>query len=223
MILTNRLFERQAPNREAKNIYIFGEGAKREYQYFKNFREMDSRIKIEIYELRDDEDNSPAGLLSIAQKCILSTENNPKPKYSFQENDEVWLVFDTDKDKGDSRKAQIERIRAYCEETSHWFVAESNPCFEVWLYYHFKSEKPTFEGDEFCTNWKKLVNDSIVGGFDSRKHFIFIEKASKNAQKIYTLNEGILSTGNTEVFKLSKSILPLLETKIRRVLKNVVK
>ncbi len=218
MILTNRLFEREAPNREAKSIYIFGEGAKREYQYFKYFREMDSRIKIEIYELKDDEDNSPAGLLSIAQKCILSTEDNPKPKYSFQENDEVWLVFDTDKDKGNSRKTQIEHIRAYCEETSHWFIAQSNPCFEVWLYYHFQTEKPIFEGDEYCTDWKKLVNNSIVGGFDSRRHPIFIEDASVNAEKNYVSNDGLPDVGSTEIFKLSQSILPLLATKISRAL-----
>lgn len=223
MLLTNRLFKREAPNREAKSIYIFGEGAKREYQYFKYFREMDSRIKIEIYELKDDEDNSPLGLLSIAQKCILVTQDNPKPKYSFQENDEIWLVFDTDKDKGNSRKTQIEQIRAYCEKTPHWFIAQSNPCFEVWLYYHFQTKKPIFEGDEYCTDWKKLVNNSIAGGFDSRRHPIFIEKASENAEKIYTSSDGISSVGSTEVFRLSQSILPLLRTKIKKVLKDILR
>ena len=49
MLLTNRLFERQAPSRTAKSIYIFCEGAKREYQYFKYFKEMDSRINVEVY------------------------------------------------------------------------------------------------------------------------------------------------------------------------------
>ena len=37
MILTNRLFERQEPSKEAKSIYIFCEGVKREYQYFEYF------------------------------------------------------------------------------------------------------------------------------------------------------------------------------------------
>lgn len=48
MILTNRLFERVAPNREAKSIYIFSEGAKREVQYFNYFKGLDSRINIEV-------------------------------------------------------------------------------------------------------------------------------------------------------------------------------
>ena len=59
MILTNRLFERQAPSREAKSLYIFCEGAKREYQYFEYFREIDSRIKVEVNKLNSDDNNSP--------------------------------------------------------------------------------------------------------------------------------------------------------------------
>jgi hypothetical protein len=51
MILTNRLFERVPPSREAKSIYIFCEGAKREYDYFEYFKQLDSRINIEVYKL----------------------------------------------------------------------------------------------------------------------------------------------------------------------------
>lgn len=104
MLLTNRLFERQPPSREAKSIYIFCEGAKREYQYFKYFIEMDSRINVEVYKLHPHENNSPIGLFNIAKSCILSSEENKSPKYNFQENDEVWIIIDVDKDKEDSRK-----------------------------------------------------------------------------------------------------------------------
>ena len=99
MILTNRLFEREAPIREAKSIYIFCEGGKREYQYFKYFKEMDSRINVEIYKLHPHEGNSPFGLLNIAKSCIIANKDNPNLKYSFLKNDEVWIVLDTDKDK----------------------------------------------------------------------------------------------------------------------------
>jgi RloB-like protein len=221
MILTNRLFVREIPTREAKSIYIFGEGAKRELQYFKYFRGIDSRIKVEIYELEDDENNSPLGLLNIAKKCIIATENNPNPKYSFQENDEVWIVLDTDKDKGESRKSQIEKVRCYCKETESWFLAQSNPCFEVWLYYHLQSEKPIFEENEYCPGWKELVNKSISGGFDSRKHPIFIENASNNAEKNYSSQDNIPDIGSTEVFRLSQSILPLVKIKIMHVLSSI--
>jgi len=222
MILTNRLFERNLPSREAKSIYIFCEGAKREYQYFKYFREKDSRINVEIYKLHHHEDNSPLGLLSIAKKSILKSEENPNPKFSFQENDEVWIVLDTDKDKNDSRKEQIKIVRQECSNKKDWFTVESNPCFEVWLYYHKNDQIPNLKDNQVCKSWKELVNNSFEGGFDSRRHPIFIEEATKNAQKNYSVNnENIPIIGTTGVFNLSKSILSLLANKIREVKKRV--
>lgn len=220
MILTNRKFEREAPVREARSIYIFCEGAKREYQYFDYFKEMDSRINVEIYKLHPHEDNSPLGLLSIAKKCIISNEENPKPKYSFQKNDEVWIVLDTDKDKDESREPQIKTIKEEIQELENWNLVQSNPCFEVWLYYHMNQEKPDFEGVEYCVNWKKLVNNSIKGGFDSRRHPIFIESATNNSEKNFELEDLKPNIGSTEVFKLSKSILPIIKFKLQKVLKE---
>ncbi len=221
MILTNRRFIREAPSREAKSLYIFCEGAKREYQYFYYFKEMDSRINVEIYKLDPHEDNSPAGLLNIAKKCIIGNKKNPKPKYSFLKNDEVWIVLDVDKDKDDSRKPQIEKIKDFCKKETNWFVVQSNPCFEVWLYYHSASIKPVIDEIGFCSSWKKLVNENISGGFDSRRHPLYIEKATKNAEKIFNDNNGIDDAGSTEVFRLSKSIFPLVELKIKKVLSNL--
>ncbi len=222
MILTNRLFKREPPSREAKSVYIFCEGVKREYQYFRYFKEKDSRINIEVYKLHPHEDNSPLGLLSIAKQSILRNEkNNHNPKYTFQENDEVWIVLDTDIDKDSSRKPQIRQIKEFCEQEKDWFVVQSNPCFEVWLYYHFSSEKSVFKGDAHCTTWKRMVNSSIDGGFDSRRHPIYIERAIENAEDNFELHNGMPTVGSTEVFELAKSIFPLVAAKIKRVLSKI--
>lgn len=222
MILTNRLFNRNPPSREAKSIYIFCEGADREYQYFEYFREMDSRINIEIYKLNPHEDNSPLGLYKIALNSIIETEDNQNPKYSFQENDEVWIVLDTDKDKADSRKNQIEIIRERISVKNDWFVVESNPCFEVWLFYHTHKTFEKFEGFEKCKSWKQLVNESIKGGFDSRKHPIYIESATLSAESNFRIDENNKPLiGATEVYKLSKSILTIVKTKIKEVFEKL--
>lgn len=96
---------------EAKSIYIFCEGARREFDYFEYFKELDSRINVEVYKLDPSEDNSPLGLLEIAEKCIILSAENPNPKYNFIEGDEVWIVLDIDKDKDGSREPQIEHIK----------------------------------------------------------------------------------------------------------------
>lgn len=221
MILTNRLFERVSPSREAKSIYIFCEGAKRELDYFEYFKELDSRINIEVYKLHPHEDNSPQGLLRIAEACIIKSNENQNPKYNFIEGDEVWIVLDIDKDKDESRKPQIEIIKSECSKRKDWFLTLSNPCFEVWLYYHSFSEKPQFKNSEKCVTWKQHVNQAFKGGFDSRKHPIYIQVASANARKNFELIENRPVLGTTEVYNLADSIVPLLSEKIEKALKQM--
>lgn len=218
LLSRDRLFERKAPTREAKIIYIFCEGANRELRYFQYFREMDSRIHLEIYELHSHEDNSPEGLLRIAQACLLETDENPNAKYNFQDQDEVWIVLDTDPDQAASRKPQITRVKSEVENRERWQLVESNPCFEVWLYFHGRDAVQEFEGNTGCKPWKSLVNEVLSGGFDPRKHPIFIDEAKRRAELTFELGEdGRPKIGSTEVFRLAASILQLLGEKIREV------
>ena len=221
MILTNRLFQRQAPTRETKNIYIFCEGAKRELQYFSYFKEMDSRINIEIYNLHPHEDNSPLGLLEIAKRCVISDTNNPHPKYSSQKNDEVWMVLDVDMDKMQTRQPQIREVTHFCKNQAEWHIVQSNPCFEVWLYFHIFKSVVKFEGDGKCSNWKSLVNKSLKGGFDSRKHPIYIQTAIKNAKNTYSESGAEPKKGCSEVYRLGDNMMTILKEKIARVLRNM--
>lgn len=223
MILTNRLFDRTSAKRDAKSIYIFCEGRKREFQYFEYFREIDSRINIDVYKLHPHEDNSPLGLLKIAENCIIPSDSNINPKYNFIEGDEVWIVLDIDKDRDDSREPQIQEVSMKCENKDGWFIAKSNPCFEVWLYYHTNQEKPNFEKSEICSEWKQLVNENISGGFDSRRHPIFIEKATLNASNNFELIENTPNLGSTEVYNIANSIIPLIKTKLDKVLNEIDK
>ena len=214
MILTNRLFERQAPSREARSLYIFCEGAKREYQYFEYFREIDSRIKVEVNKLNPDENNSPKRLYTLAENSFIGD----KPKFTLQENDEVWIVLDTDPDKANSREEQLKQIKADCKAKDKWFVVESNPCFEVWLYFHQNEKVEEFESDNICKSWKQKVNESYDGGFDSRRHPIFIEEAIKNAERNFKTDEnGKPLKGSSEVYLLAKSMFAVIKNKIRVV------
>lgn len=96
MILTNRLFTRREPERDARSMFIFCEGKKREAQYFRYFQGIDSRINIVVHPMKGDEDNSPTGLYRLAAQHLIKTENNPYPTYELLKEDEVWFVVDTD-------------------------------------------------------------------------------------------------------------------------------
>ena len=213
MILTNRLFTRKPPSRDAKSIFIFCEGVKREVQYFEYFKEIDSRINLEIYPLKPDEDNSPAGLFRIAEKCLLKTEDNPNPKYELLEGDEVWIVLDTDDDKEHSRVLQIIEVREKCELLK-WNVVESNPCFEVWLYFHVNDKVPLLDNPKRCSDWKKKLNESIESGFDSRRHPILIKDAIINTKNNFSISDKTPNLGSSEVFKLAESIYSMVQKQI---------
>lgn len=216
LLSRDRLFERRPPSREAKIIYIFCEGADTELRYFQYFQEMDSRIHLEIYKLHPHEDNSPLGLLQIADDALIVSAGNPSPKFALQEGDEVWIVLDSDPDRDGSRKPQITIVKAEVKERKGWFVVESNPCFEVWLYYHGREEVDEFEDKEKCKSWKGVVNSVLAGGFDPRKHPIFIQDAKRRAEANFELGEdGHPKIGSTEVFRLADSILRLLGDEIR--------
>lgn len=217
MLLTNRFFERKEASREAKSIYIFCEGAKREVQYFHYFKEIDSRINIEIYQLSAEENNSPNGLYEIATKLIVKSQQNPNPKYEFIDGlDEVWFIVDTD-----TWGANLSELRDKCNIKEDWNIAQSNPCFEVWLYYHCFVDKPVLDEMYKCSAWKEFLNRKIRGGFDSRKHPIYIKKAIDGSIKSFEEENGVPKIGSTEVHNLCQNIYPLIREKIEKVLSEI--
>ena len=61
--------------------------------------------------------------------------------------------------------------------------------------------------------WKAFLPNIVPGGFDNRKHPIFLQEAvanSSNCLKGRTINE----PGTTEVFELGRKIYPLVESKL---------
>jgi len=223
MLLTRRSFERREPERDAKCVYIFCEGAKREYQYFEYFVGLSEKIKVVIYPIDSySDDHSPLGLFKIACNCLNPTKENPNPIYELSDDvDEVWIVFDKDPDKKMSRETQIFKVKEECtKENQHfarsvWNIAESNPCFEVWLYYHQQKEKPDFEEMDISAKWKPFVNSLFNGGFDSQRHPSLIKDAIVNAEKNHLEIDERPTVATTQVYRLGQSIYSLVKSKLR--------
>lgn len=206
MMLKNRnlLYTREEPSRDAKLIIIYCEGKKREPQYFNYFSEISSRIRLEIEASEQHDNTSPMGLYDKAIKHIEEDK--------YRESDEIWFVIDTD-----SWGEHINTLRNNCKKNLNWSIAQSNPSFEVWLFYHLFEEFENFENIETPAGWKQYLNSKISGGFSSKKHPIFIEKAIINAKAKFDEN---LTIGSTEVFKLAEVFYPLVKDKIEDTLKT---
>lgn len=213
-LIRNKKYQRQAPTREAKKVYIFCEGD-REVSYFNYFTGISSNINI-IPIGNEDGKSDPLKLKEQAEKHFQGTSLNADYR------DEVWFVIDTDRWNENDK---ITQLKTFCAQNktnnNSWEVTQSNPSFEVWLYYHFIEEKPNEEDVKACTTFKAFLNNKVKGGFDARKAPIHIKTAIENSLKHYDKDDKgqpILYT--TEVHNLANSIYPFLKDTISEIVKN---
>jgi len=206
----DKKYTRREPNKEGKLYFIFCEGEKRETTYFYFFNRLASQIIIQIVPIEDGK-NSPMGLYENARRSLLVSEENPNPTYSIDEHDEVWFIIDTDK-----WGLEVNKLRETMAMHSNWFVAQSNPSFEVWLYYHFVKDKPK----ELIANWKLFLNEKKHGGFNSSKHPVFVQTAIENSRSIFSSKNDQPDIATTEVFILAQKILPLIKSDIDALLED---
>lgn len=201
----NRTFGRKAPDTSAKVFLIFCEGAKRERDYFQYFAEIDSRVRVEVIAPRPDEDNSPVGLVQKAQTYLEEADF-----LRIRPTDEIWFVVDTDR-----WGEKLEELYRAVVTRSNWNIGQSNPCFELWLYFHFTYQPPNFPGMAQSANWKAFLDRVRPGGFNSRKHPLLIEDAIRNAK----INFRTDATGkpeflSTNLHLLGSQLLKILGPKI---------
>ena len=69
---------------------------------------------------------------------------------------------------------------------SAWNVAQSNTCFEIWLYYHFYENKPEGADVEKYASFKEFVASTISGGFDFQRDPVRLEDAIVNTRNNFS-------------------------------------
>jgi len=196
-ILSKRTFEKKDPFRDATIFLIVCEGGKREPDYFRFFEGISSKLNLIVIPSSEGK-SAPNHLLENAKSAII--KNN-----SDEGDFELWFVLDNDK-----WGTHIHTLNNECAtKNDKWKIALSNPCFEVWLYYHFRSEKPLPEIIETSNVWKALVNTTINGGFDSTRHPILISDAIANSRNNYTKRGYIPDPGSTDLHQLGSKIYDL--------------
>lgn len=213
-LVRSKVYEKVELSKNAKKVYIFCEGDT-EVNYFKYFRDLSSNI--DIIPISNVEGKSdPLKLRDNAELLFLGNKD-VAPKFSINEeyNDEVWFVIDTDRwNEGN----KIDELKMFCVSKNvkfkQWIVAQSNPSFELWLYYHFFSDKPDVTKMEVYVSFKDFVNSSIKGGFDSRSMPVELEVAIHNAKMNCQLEYGQPIMYATEVFSLGEVILPFVKVQL---------
>lgn len=213
----HKVYKKVEPFKNAKKIYIFCEGERKEIDYFKFFQGFASNIDI----IPIPNDNGKSDPTKLKAQAELSIENN-SISLSQELLDEVWFVIDTDRwNEGN----KIDELKTFVEEKKKsyngWYVAQSNPSFEIWLYYHFNSEKPKNEEVAASASFKEFVTTKIKGGFDNRSMPLEIQQATSNAEKNFESENGQPKIYSTEVFILAKQIINFTKAQLDQCLADL--
>ncbi len=220
----NKIYEKVETKIDAKKVYIFCEGEETEVKYFKYFQGLSSNIDI-IPIPNDNGKSDPLKLKENANLLFFGNEDVlPQFELNKEYKDEVWFVIDTDRwNEGN----KIELLKEFCysqdESENLWNVVQSNPCFELWFYYHFHENMPDENEVDSFTSFKEFVNSQIKGGFDTRSMPIELTTAIENSTKNFNITSNQPDLFSTEVHNLGKVIISFVGKqldKARQMMKN---
>ena len=195
---------RKSGNRkEYKTLVIVCEGQKTERIYFNRYKERKSGLLIITPNSTvTDPENLVKIALSQIQKYDLDLSNG----------DQVWCVFDADRNTNDNIKKAI----ALAEDKVK--LCLSNPCFELWYLLHFSY----FDNRILTSDIKTKIIEHIKDYDKVKDYFdILLSKRSiaiKYAKKLNQNHEAtktellsMKSNPSTQVFKLVEYILEIIK------------
>ena len=203
----------------AEKLYVLSyEGTVTEKKYFENFRQsayFNNNGLIELISLKKPKNK---GTDPFTVKKLLK---NAKAEFGFKITDEFWLIIDRD-DWETSHKLSFIELVSECKAEKNFFMAMSNPCFEIWLILHFKNitdfsqeEQQLIFKNAKINNTKNYI-DIVLGNLQGRgynkrpnpdiylpltKAAIERAKSSENANEDYPKNIG------THIYKLIEKII----------------
>ncbi len=125
---------REGGFKEAEKLFILAyEGEKTEPYYFNGLRGSDLFNDSGIIEIISLVRSYRSGTDPFSVKSLLK---DAKSTFRFKSTDEFWLVVDRDHWET-KHKHSFDQIISECEIEGNFFMALSNPCFEIWIILNF--------------------------------------------------------------------------------------
>lgn len=189
-------------------LFVLSGGVKREKDYLKPLDKI--RRVVVAFASKRGQGLLPRQLIETAdkfvQKGVFAT---PKRDYTIEEGDVIYLLQDVDQFETDIRTIWAEKhAQNVC-----WII--SNPCFEIWLYYHYTEEPPykilnKIENKGVCERsqaLKHILHTKIKGGISPDKAMEFLQLAIERSRKYYAEHDGIPVLYATQMDRLGEDII----------------
>ena len=223
MITRVRQYGKREPSRDAHKIYVRCEGSSDEPRYFDFFAGLSSNLNVVT--LPSEEGKTDPVKLSDRAVALFNEETGCF-KLDYSQGDRVWFVVDTDAWEKEGKLALLrdfcqsrnEIIKSRFNADSVWNVAQSNPCFEIWLYYHLYNKAPSTEEVDKVVSFKQFVDGKFQGGFNYEKDPVRLKDAITNAETNFREDaNGALLEYSTEVFLLGQEINSFVSSELTKL------
>lgn len=226
MITRRKDYSKRTPSKDASKIYIISEGTDSEIKYFNFFIGLSSNLELIV--IPSENGTDPLKLRDLAKEKFFGTDR--KHTLDYSQKDQIWFVIDTDTWE---KEGKIAPLREFCSDNNSgiskeydeiksykaWNVVQSNPCFEVWLYYHLYDEIPDIDSVPNDRNIKRYIDSLIGGGFDYECDPARIQLAIRRARKSFRTDaNGKLEWFSTEFFRLGEQIEKFTGNETRKLL-----
>lgn len=195
---------------------IISGGEVREKDYFRIISNQDRFRRIKLEFITDPQKLSPDGMYELAEykKARYTSSKNEDA-----EPDKIYLVSDMDHFIN-----ELIRIKPKCESDGFHLII-SNSCFEVWLYYAYRNEIPSFpiptDRLKISSKFKGWLPSVIPGGIKPQKSILNIYQNIENAKMNYREDEnGIPVLFSTNMYLLAEDLLPLIEPELTNLIEE---
>ena len=191
-------------------LFVLSGGEEREKAYLKP---IDSAKKIVVaFKSKRNQGLKPKELDEIAQQIIknhlFETETQT---YHFENDDSLYILQDVDEFERDIQLILKDKVSKQIQ----WLI--SNPCFEMWLYYHYIDDEPKslLSDMEVLTTaqrsqWlKHKLNYLVPGGINPTKALEHLQEAIDRSRRYYAEENAIPLLYATQMDKLAERIVAL--------------
>lgn len=204
---------------EAEKMFVLSyEGTVTEKKYFEDFRKSDLFNDSGLIEIISLKRPSNKGSDPISVKKLLQ---EAKREFRFKPTDEFWLIIDRDHWEG-IHQHNFEKLVADCNSERNFFLAMSNPCFEIWLILHLKDlnefdekEKTKIRVNARVSNSKNYI-DVVLSNLQGKGYnkvpntavlFPHLWHAINRAKALDSMHEAYPKDLGSHVYKLIEKLI----------------
>lgn len=210
---TNLEYSKKDGDRDYKLIVLILEDAVESKKYFNALlHDTHNGVKI-ICDVNKKSGIKPKQMPEYAIKAEYENALN------YEAGDEIYFLCDLD-----HYRNQLLALYEYIkQERSNWNLIISNPCVEIWFYYHIKDNLPNMpkmDEDKYSQEMKKLYSQIRSKEKTSTANLIAeygLEKAINNSTNFFSLedNELIPTLFTTNMHTLAKKLNFICNTRIK--------